>query len=153
MTPQYQTTFDPSPKDLAPIDHGLHAFNVAHLGQDVIDDYTLVAILARDEEGVIIGGVHGELVWGWLYIKTLWVNPNYRHQGIGTRLLRLAEAAALSHGVSKSHLETTDFQALDFYLKNGYEIFGKLADKPAGSTWYYIKKNFSHPGQDETSNG
>jgi hypothetical protein len=42
--------------------------------------------------------------------------------------------------IDNIHLETTSFQALDFYLKNGYEVFGQLEGKPAGHTWYYLKK-------------
>jgi hypothetical protein len=46
----------------------------------------------------------------------------------------------MSKGFLGSHTETADFQALDFYLKSGYEVFGKLEGKPKGTTWYFIKK-------------
>lgn len=39
------------------------------------------------------------------------------------------------------HLDTFDFQAKDFYLKNGYEVFGVLEDCPKGHKRYYLKKN------------
>jgi GNAT superfamily N-acetyltransferase len=139
----YETMVDPPQEALAVINRGLHAFNLARLGEDVIYNYARVAVLARDAHDDVIGGIHGELVWEWLYIQTLWVDEAHRGDGIGSQLLSRLEAMALSRGFSKSHLETTDFQALDFYLKHGYEIFGELDGKPAGSTWYYIKKDLS----------
>ena len=48
------------------------------------------------------------------------------------------EAKAL--GVKLSLLDTFDFQAKDFYLKHGYEIFGVLKDCPAGHERYYLSK-------------
>lgn len=39
------------------------------------------------------------------------------------------------------HLDTFDFQAKDFYLKHGYEIFGVLADCPKEHNRYFMKKN------------
>lgn len=136
---EYETIIDPLRESLAPIERGLHEFNLSHLGE-VIHNYHQAAIIARDETGAVIGGIHGELVWEWLYIKTLWVVEKHRGRGIGKRLLMVMEKAAVSRGFHKSHLETTDFQALGFYLKEGYEIFGELEGKPAGSTWYYLKK-------------
>jgi GNAT superfamily N-acetyltransferase len=68
------------------------------------------------------------------------VDEAYRHQGVGARLIKMIEETALSKGITKSHLETTSFQALDFYRKQGYVIFGHLDDKPIGHTWYYMKK-------------
>jgi GNAT superfamily N-acetyltransferase len=132
--------FDPAPEDLQAIERGLHEYNVAHLGQEVVHNYHRVAVLARDEEGTVIGGIHGELVWEWLYVQSLWVAETHRGKGIGSRLMASIEKAATSKGFCHSHLETTDFQALGFYLTNGYEVFGKLEGKPAGATWYYLKK-------------
>jgi GNAT superfamily N-acetyltransferase len=139
----YRTVVDPAQEESALIDRGLHEFNLANLGEDVIYDYARLAVFSRDDHDHVIGGIHGELVWEWLYIRALWVNDTCRGMGIGSQLLSRLEAAALSRGFSKSHLETTDFQALGFYLKNGYEVFGELEGKPAGSTWYYLKKDLS----------
>jgi hypothetical protein len=37
-------------------------------------------------------------------------------------------------------VETWDFQALDFYKINGYEVFGKIEDCPPGTIEYHLKK-------------
>ena len=52
---QYETVFDPSQEDLAPIDRGFHEFNLAHLGEKIIYNYYKVMIVARDEDGAVIG--------------------------------------------------------------------------------------------------
>jgi GNAT superfamily N-acetyltransferase len=137
----YETIFDPAHEDLVAIERGLHEYNLAHLGKAILNNYHRLAILARDDAGKVIGGIHGELVWEWLYIQSLWVDEEHRGQGIGGRLLASIEEAAASKDFCHSHLETTDFQALGFYLKNGYEVFGSLEGKPAGATWYFLKKD------------
>ena len=143
MAPHYDVILDPPAEDVEAIDRGLHAYNLAHLGEDVIYDYHPLAVVVRDEEGAVVGGVHGELCWGWLYIKTMWVAEDYRGRGIGTHLLAQLESVAVARGFHQAHLETTDFQALAFYLKNGYEVFGRLPNKPLGHTWYYLNKDLS----------
>lgn len=87
----------------------------------------------------IIGGLFGNIFWGWLHIDTLWVDESYRQNGIGTSLMDRAEAEACAMGVQQAYLETTDFQALDFYKKRGYRIFAQLEDQPPGHVCYYMK--------------
>ncbi len=140
---RYETIFDPDPHEIDPIGHGIHQFNKSCLGKKVYDRYHRFAIIAKDEKDQVIGGLRGKLMWDWLYIETLWVTEDAGNQGIGSRLLAIAEELALSKDFHRSHLETTDFQALDFYLNRGYEIFGKLEDKPVGNNWYYLKKELS----------
>jgi len=133
----FDTIVDPSEEVLAPLNRGLDEFNTS-----VVDDhhYSRLAVLVRTPDQTVIGGVSGEMFWDWLHIGTLWVHPDFRGQDLGTTLMQQAEAAARAQGITKIHLETTSFQALGFYLKCGYEVFGMLEGKPAGSTWYYLKK-------------
>jgi GNAT superfamily N-acetyltransferase len=132
----YATVLDPTDEALQPISQGLDRYNVAAIGPY---DYARLAVFASDG-GTVIGGIYGELLWEWLYIQSLWVEPAYRGRGIGTTLLHNAEATAQARGITKPNLETTSFQALDFYRKRGYEVFGQLDGKPRGVRWYYLKK-------------
>jgi ribosomal protein S18 acetylase RimI-like enzyme len=133
----YDTIIDPPEEILAPLQRGLEDFNHA-----AIDDqrYSRLAVVVRAPDQTIIGGVAGEMFWDWLHIETLWVHVDFRGRDLGTTLMRLAEDAARAQGITKVHLETISFQALDFYLKCGYQVFGTLEGKPPGNTWYYLKK-------------
>jgi len=44
-------------------------------------------------------------------------------------------------GATLAHLDTFDFQAKDFYIKNSYKIFGVLENCPAGHKRYYFSKS------------
>lgn len=73
-------------------------------------------------------------------VEILWVDERHRKEGLGSRLLEAVEAEAKKQGCTILHLDTFDFQAKDFYLKHGFEIFGCLKDCPAGHERYYLSK-------------
>lgn len=54
------------------------------------------------------------------------------------------EKSAIKKGCELIHLDTFDFQAKDFYLKYGYEIFGVLEDCPEKHKRYYSKKHIQN---------
>lgn len=89
----------------------------------------------------VVGGITAILYcWKCLYIDVLWVEEEYRHQGLGAQLLKKVEEVAIKSGCHLSHLDTFDFQAKAFYLKNDYEIFGELKNCPPGHSRFYLKK-------------
>jgi ribosomal protein S18 acetylase RimI-like enzyme len=63
---------------------------------------------------------------GWLYIAGLWVSEQHRGKGLGETLLAASEKKAIAENCHSAYLYTYDFQAPEFYLKNGYNVFGKL---------------------------
>jgi ribosomal protein S18 acetylase RimI-like enzyme len=135
------TIYNPPSESLQPIHNGLVTYDRAQLPDRAPDESCRVAVLARDETGTIIGGIVGELFYDWLHVTTLWVDESCRKQYVGSQLINTLEEAAVGRAIFHSHLETTSFQALGFYQKHGYEVFGKLEGKPAGHTWYYLKKD------------
>ena len=96
-------------------------------------NYRPLVIFLYDERETVVGGLVAETVWGWLRVKEFWVAEHYRGQGWGAKLLALAESHAIERGCQHAFLDTFDFQALSFYQKQGYEIFGSLADFPLSS--------------------
>jgi GNAT superfamily N-acetyltransferase len=90
-------------------------------------DHKLLNLVIKEGTEVQAGLLAGTY-WGWLYISILWVSEHLRGQGLGTQLLKHAEAIALERGCRHAHLETHDFQALGFYQRHGYDIFGQLED-------------------------
>lgn len=136
---RYEAQTNPPLDILRAVNRGLDAYNRTHIG-----DYTYerLAVFAYDtpEQRTLIGGVFGDLLWDWLHIDSLWAHENYRGRGVGSALMRAIEEAARERGIVNVHLATTSFQALPFYRKLGYEVFGELPNKPIGSTWYYLRK-------------
>ena len=55
------------------------------------------------------------------------VLPEYRHQGIGTMVVRECEEWAEEQGFAKTVVESRD-NKIDFYLQMGYEIRGEAVD-------------------------
>ena len=96
------------------------------------------AILLRDADGALVGGLDGVIGWEWLFVDNLWVHDAIQRQGHGGDLLARGERYALEHGCHSVWLDT--FQARGFYERQGYTVFGTLPDYPAGQTRYFFKK-------------
>ena len=100
-----------------------------------------VGFFLRDRDGGLGGGLTGNLRWGWLYIEMLWVRGDLRHLGYGGRLLLDAEDFARASGGIAVHLDTGGEEALPFYQKRGYDVFGTLEGFPPGSRQYFLRKH------------
>jgi GNAT superfamily N-acetyltransferase len=88
-----------------------------------------------------VGGVLGEVYWGWFYLDLLWVKEELRGRGYGHRLLEIAEDEARKRGAKHVYLDTFSFQAPDFYERHGYQVFGELEDFPTGHQRYFLRKD------------
>jgi GNAT superfamily N-acetyltransferase len=128
---------DPRPEDQRVIFEGLVAHNEAHAGGR---GHAPVFLSLRDMQGAVVGGLIGSMVWGWLHVDILWVSEAVRGWGYGSKLLREAESHALAAGCQHAFLETLDFQALPFYQRHDYEVFGTLEGFPPGHRQYYLRK-------------
>ena len=102
-------------------------------------DARKLAVLARNGPE-IIGGLIGITHWNWLNIYYLWVDKSIRHQGLGRRLVVAAEKEARTRGCEHVHLDTFSFQAVPFYERLGYTVFGRLDDYPIGHSRVYLQK-------------
>ena len=94
----------------------------------------------KNADGKWVGGLTGYSYLGWLYIDILFIDNTYRGQDIGTRLLQKAESWAKKRGCRYAHLITFSFQALDFYRKLGYQLYGQAGPFSKGHLKYYLKK-------------
>ena len=98
----------------------------------------------REENGNLIALLHAQQVLENIHIKALVVEPDYQKQGLGASLLAELEEKAMAEGVSSITLSTKSYQAKDFYLKQGYEIYASLEDVPQkGITKYHFIKRLS----------
>lgn len=115
---------------------GLVEYNDAHGGPD---NHRGLALVARSD-GRVVGGVIGDTHWNWLSIRLLWVSDDFRGAGLGRRLLAAAGSEAIDRGADHAHVDTFEFQALPFYEKLGYEVFGELANYPPGFRRFFLQK-------------
>jgi GNAT superfamily N-acetyltransferase len=99
---------------------------------------------AMEDTGDLAGGLVGHTWAGWLHVDYLWVDRTHRSRGLGSRLLARAEhLARTERACAAARLETWDFQAPDFYRKQGYEVVCVIPDYPPGITEYTLTKRFS----------
>lgn len=129
----------PDEHDRRLIDEGLDIFNASKAGPDNAQD---LWVMARSGAGDLLGGIKGRTFYGWLFIDWLWVSPAARGHGVGMQLLAKAEDAARSRQCIGAYVDTFSFQAPDFYRRNGYEEFGRIADLPLGHACIWLKKIF-----------
>ena len=101
---------------------------------------TLAVILDRGSDAV--GGLVGRTAWDWFYIEWLFVPSELRGRGLARRILQLAEDEAVKRGCSGAWLDTYSFQALNFYRRAGFTVFGELKDYPAGHARYFLCKRY-----------
>lgn len=103
-----------------------------------------LSIFLKDESGTVYGGVLAVFDSEAIYIEALWVQESLRNQGYGKKLLIATEKEALKKGCTCSLVDTWDFQAEEFYLKNGYKKIGKLENYWHGHAKLFLKKQL-HP--------
>lgn len=87
----------------------------------------------------IFSGVGG---WNDLEIDMLWVDEDFRDQGIGSALLAEIEREAQEQGAYFSLVEGLFDWQDGFFRKNGYKEVGTLEDCPRGHRMYVMEKRF-----------
>jgi GNAT superfamily N-acetyltransferase len=102
---------------------------------------TRFAFLSHDSGRTLQAGVMGTMSWGWLFVEAVWVSDALRGRGVGRALMAAAERHASDAGCHAVWLDT--FQARDFYLELGYEVFGVLEDYPPGQQRTFMRKRLS----------
>ena len=100
-----------------------------------------LVIALRDPSDAIIGGLWGNTGFQWLLTQLLVVPESLRGRGVGSELMRMAEAEAAGRGCHGAWLDTFEFQARGFYERIGYECFAQLPEYPSGFSRYFMKKS------------
>lgn len=134
---EISVTATPSPDELATIGAGLTEFNESDVGPA---DRVVLAVLVRDGDGAVVGGISGYTAWGWLYVQWLWLADSERGKGLAARMLELAEAEARVRGCFGAYIDTFNPVALKVYQRAGYVPFGALEDFPVGRSRVFLQK-------------
>lgn len=104
-----------------------------------------LVVEVRDAANAVIGGLWGTTGYGWLFTQLLVVPAELRGQGVGTQIMRLAEAEAVARGCRGAWLDTFEFQARAFYEGLGYTCFGELPNYPPGFSRFFMQKELALP--------
>ncbi|WP_296256177.1 MULTISPECIES: GNAT family N-acetyltransferase [unclassified Pseudomonas] len=129
---------NPSEDERLQILNPLRAYNAEQAGEGMPEKF---AFFVRDEKSeAVLGGLHGRILYRWLFIDLLVVPKQVRGEGIGSQLMEKAEDFARQRNCVGVWLDTFDFQAPDFYRKHGYQAFGQLEDYPPGHQRLFFKK-------------
>ncbi|MCK4934450.1 MAG: GNAT family N-acetyltransferase [Simkaniaceae bacterium] len=99
------------------------------------------AIFARDRNGNLIGGLNGSVIYHMIYTDQLWVDMQYRKQGVGKQLMERVHSYGKGKKCSLAMVATMSFQAPIFYQKIGYSVeFSKEGFGNAGTYLLLSKK-------------
>jgi GNAT superfamily N-acetyltransferase len=139
LPPELRLSHDgaPSIETRRLLGEAIDAFNARTVPQDT----RRFALLLRDRDDRLVAGLSGVVAWQWLFVQALWVDDEWRHRRVGSALMQRAEAIARDAGCHSAWLDS--FQARDFYLGLGYEVFGALEDYPVGQTRYFLRKSLA----------
>lgn len=133
---------DSSREEYGVVDNGIVEYNSSKVPFTQELAFIPINKVIKGINGEVLAGINSQIYcWNCVYVDVLWVKEEYRKEGYGSVLLNEVEKAAKEKGCNLVHLDTFDFQAKDFYLKHGYEVFGILDDCPTGHKRYYMKKN------------
>ncbi len=136
---EYPISYEPnaSPEDIAFVDKGICDYAKQQKGMDPFEFFNF---FIRDKNGQILAGCGGVMSYGCLYTGSLWVTESFRGKGFGTRLLKAAENLALKRECTMATLHTMDWEALDFYKQQGYQIELVREGHKNNSIMYILKK-------------
>lgn len=144
---------EPTDADLQVLYRNLEQFNEDHWPQH--QPWRPLGLFVRGPDG-IVAGLAGESYGGWLFIRYLWVSEWLRGQGLGGKLMREAERLALERGCHSVWLDTYSFQAPEFYLRLGYEVFSEVDWSPDHKRIFLRKRlqpGTDRPGDSSSGNG
>jgi GNAT superfamily N-acetyltransferase len=143
VVPRIVLTDTPPPKTWGAISDGLSTFNETWAGP--LDFRLLILMLQDEQTGETNGGLWGRTMYQWLYINILFVPETLRRTGLGTKLIREAEAEAMRRGCMGGLVDTFSFQARPFYERLGYQVVGTVPDYPPGHACFFLSRRFNRP--------
>ena len=130
-----------SEKDCEAIGRALGEYNSAQAHRE--HRYIPLNKKLLDADGNLIAAIFsGVGSWNNLEIDMLWVDEDFRDQGIGSALLAEIEREAQEQGAYFSLVEGLFDWQDGFFRKNGYKEVGTLEDCPRGHRMYVMEKRF-----------
>jgi len=105
------------------------------------EDSSPFAFYVRSNDGKIIAGVNGYIVYGEIYVDQLWVHPLFRNMGVGRQLMEEVHEFGRYEGCKVATVQTMCFQkALSFYEHLDYVKEFERIGQVKNSTCYFLIK-------------
>ena len=129
---------EPESDDMKVLVDGMLSYHASKGHPRVVTKYS---IMIKDEEEKLVGCVMVSFLWNGMQIGSLWVEEKMRGQGLGKKLMEMAEAEGKKRGATFAYTDTFTWQAPGFYEKIGYTIYGTLEGFPPGNELSYYRKS------------
>jgi len=141
----FTVTDAPSPSVAALIEDGLSDYNRLKAGHT--DSRPLAALVTNPATNEVVGGLLGRTSLGLFFVDLFYLPDGIRGEGIGSRVMQMAEAEARARGCSTAVLYTIVFQAPGFYERHGYRVLGRIECEPPGHTRVCMTKAIGRDAQ------
>jgi len=109
------------------------------IGWDFAEEKECFAVF---KDNRVVGAARCCMRGGLMVLKSIIVNRDFRGQGIGTALLEQVEDSARRKSCPKVVLETSarHKDAIEFYLRRGYQIVATRYEWFFEADWYSLEK-------------
>lgn len=132
-----QQIIDLSEEQMEMIDRQLYEYDQNHIKYRLEGCVHLGYVL----EGRLIGGLNAYMsAFRILYVDTVFVQEEYRMQGIGRKLIEVMEKRAKELGANTIRLDTFNWQGYHFYKRLGFKEVGHYANEEDGYEEYFFLK-------------
>lgn len=105
---------NPTEEERQAILQPLRAYNASKAAGAVPEH---IALLVRDDNDEILGGLYARLFYQWLFIDLLSVPEQARGQGMGTRLMQMAEDLAQAREMVREAVDIYNLERPHHALK------------------------------------
>jgi ribosomal protein S18 acetylase RimI-like enzyme len=95
-------------------------------------NYRRFSLIIGDDNENNFGYLTAYTIFAEIYINEMWIDSKYRNKGFGRLLLSELEKQFEGKGFWNINLCTSEYQALEFYKKCGFEL-------------EFIRKNHQYP--------
>lgn len=99
------------------------------------------AFFIKNDGSQIIAGANGFFIYGSIYTDQLWVDKEFRRQGLATKIMNKVHDFGKLEGCEFATIQTMSFQGAQlFYEKLGYAQDFKRAGYVSGSNCIFMKR-------------
>ncbi len=131
---------EPNPIDKQVMIDGMLSY---HASKGHVRKSETFSVVIKDQNEKLLGCVMVSFLWNGMSIQSLWVDDAVRGQGLGKKLMAMAEEEGVKRGCTIAYTDTFTWQAPGFYEKLGYKIYGKLEGFPEDNALSYFCKKLA----------